>query len=420
MAERAVEAHHHASFIGILGHENDLSIWQNHIRPAFPEFSGFHPTKFWRHETSGDLWEAEILAADDAGNVAHLHFDQHSIPTITRLSSGTDAPDDQSLLSVFAKHVRAGKLVSERSQIALIVNRPYDAAQRYFQLKLLYDRNPGFSPEIILRPDGNCYWIDELVPSSKIVDRKSLSSLQAMPKDPTVSIIQCIKWMPNSDFEWRGEFRKKVRQWYSDAPARHKKDRSIGILISFELEKRVFVRQLEYFQHVLSTARSNFESIVLFINGMTGGVDGGPINAEINRTEMEITSLLLSDNPHVTDVVYMGGKSMQEKAALCASVDAFFAPLGTASTVPMMLGIPGIAYCSPKFYKSYAWMKEGNSHLVPPDKVWAADAKPIARPKWAEVDSTGESYDIDMEYLQSVTSGLLATIAINEDPMKPL
>lgn len=411
-------AHHYVSHIGLLGPNSDQEFWEL-AKPLLPELSDFYPIQFWRHETTGNLWEANLFASDDNGRTENIFFDARSVPSFRGIKPSQEVPSDGSLLSTFTEYVRQDLPAGLTSRIAIMVNRPYDAAQRYFQLKIIADQSPEFSPEVIIRPEGNCFWIDEMVPNARVVDRMYLGQLEGLDPDPNASVIQCIKSAPGDEYKWRGELRQKIRQWCADSEPRQKPDRSISILISWELEKRVFVRQNEFLDYILSSSRNNFSSVNLFVNGMTGGVDGGAINSQIDEAEAALTEKLVRKHAHVAEVVYMGGKSMQDKAALCASVDMFAAPLGTASIIPMMLGIPGIAYCSPRFFSGYSWMKEGNTILIPSEKTWAVEGNPIDRPDWAAVDDTGESYDIDMDYLKSIAAGSLSQIAINEPPMRP-
>lgn len=403
-----VQVQHYASMIALGLGVPDSFLWSQLVEAADGRIDqSFTPVAYWRYERQ--LWTVDLYVADAKGMTIGLHV----TPTELQIeTAGGETPDHL----IFRKFIAQGGVPASQAKIVLLVDRPYDAAQRYFQLAVLLEQYPDFTPDIAVSSDRNSFSYRDILSRVGSVSMTSYSELVFDAPDPTVSMVQCIRFDNKKDFLWRKKFRQALTEWKSQGSERSilHDENIIRIFISFDLEKRKFTNQVVYFRNVIKIALDMASSAELYINGMTGWVDkDGNHNpksraffSEFDAVEDKLLQEITKGFP-LRKIVRLQGLDIMQKARAISPIDFFVAPLGSAAMIPMQTGIPGVTYCSPKFRKSYGWMLEGKAVIVPENSVVAADGDPINQPQWARHDATGESYDIDMDTIVTLTRNTL-------------
>jgi hypothetical protein len=126
---------------------------------------------------------------------------------------------------------------------------------------------------------------------------------------------------------------------------------ALTIWISFELEKRVWVEQIEGLTEILSRfAKAHLrgsETLGLVVNGMTGVERGKPsrvVRGMLPRERELVRSIADAlDVPVV--IVNLSGRSLREKTPFASQVGFVLAPVGPASLIPsLFFDRPGLVY----------------------------------------------------------------------------
>ncbi len=380
---------------------SDKHEWQKAkelLLEEIPNIESFSPTHFWRWDVG--VWSVDLFAADANGKVLAITFDVVAKLSY-RWSDGCSAGGGvtEGSFNAFVSAQTSKKPNANATLIALLVDRPLDVAAKIFYLRDIRNRIwKNYTPSILLLPEGNLFDVGELLPFAKIAGRQSFDDYLEKDPDTSYSSVMCIFPEQNSDYIWRADFRKTLQKWISDGESKaDNANNCVNLFISLELEKRVFVRQEEFFIRLINLINKYYDSINIYVNGMTGSTDGPDSFPSIKDKEMLIIDRIIgSKNISVT---HMHGMTIKEKCHAVNKIDYFSGPLGTGTMIPMYGGKVGTTYGSPKFLTGYSWMAEQQTVVVPIEWTTAAEGTPLARPYWAETDDTGESYDIDIEKL---------------------
>ena len=125
-----------------------------------------------------------------------------------------------------------------------------------------------------------------------------------------------------------------------------KKDIS-RILVTLELEKRIWAEQEEGISKFLTLARDHVGNpLTVFVNGMTAAANGKCFSEfdKINTKERAILDEIRRNSPLDTRFVRGFGKTMQEKIELLRNYGFYVGPFGSSSVISTVLDIPGVTY----------------------------------------------------------------------------
>lgn len=145
------------------------------------------------------------------------------------------------------------------------------------------------------------------------------------------------------------------------------------LAVSLELEKRVWVEQVEGIAQVLGLLLAHHSRLELMVNGMTASVLKPPEDpfADIAEREREALGHICARLPGLITLRHLHGQTLPEKCAALSHASYFIGPVGSASLLPLALSLPGLVYGSPEAMRSVRWMIEPGDRLamLPPELV---------------------------------------------------
>ena len=184
-----------------------------------------------------------------------------------------------------------------------------------------------FAPERILETHGMDY---------RIVDEKFAVSAHVVS-------------VPNRFAGWRKYIDLVHRSYGSDS----KKDIA-KILVTFEIEKRIWAEQEKGISRFLTLARDHVGNpLTVFVNGMTAAANGN-LFSEFDMIDMEESAILdeiRRNSPLDTRFIRGFGKTMQEKIEMLRYYGFYVGPFGSSSVISTVLDIPGVTYQNRHYIK---------------------------------------------------------------------
>lgn len=138
------------------------------------------------------------------------------------------------------------------------------------------------------------------------------------------------------------------------------------LAVSLELEKRVWVEQVEGIAQVLALLLAHHPQVELMVNGMTAPVSKPPEDpfADIAAREREAMAAICARLPGPVTLRHLHGLTLLEKAAALHQASYFIGPVGSASLLPLTLGLPGLLYGNRQAMLSVGWMFEPRDRLT--------------------------------------------------------
>ncbi|MEI6158899.1 MAG: hypothetical protein WCP77_03605 [Roseococcus sp.] len=199
----------------------------------------------------------------------------------------------------------------------------------------------------------------------------------------------------------RGNLRKGLDRLFPRPSPPGAADPTFTLAISLELEKRVWVEQVEALAGVLRLLQAHHPRVALMVNGMTSpALEPNRENfADIAEQERQAIGAMLAGLPGSIPVLHLHGHTILEKSEALARANYFIGPIGSASLLPLALGIPGLVYGSAEGVKAARWMIEPRDgiRIFPPRHVTSApEAKGARRYSWAR-GFQSISYSMDPE-----------------------
>jgi hypothetical protein len=170
------------------------------------------------------------------------------------------------------------------------------------------------------------------------------------------------------------------------------------LAVSLDLEKRVWVEQVEALAEVLGLLLAHHPRVELLVNGMTATVAQPPTDpfADIAARELEAMAVIAARLPGPVTLRHLHGQTLLEKCAALRQASYFIGPVGSASLLPLALGLPGLVYGNREAMRSVRWMFEPRDRLamLPLELVQpVAAALGMRSYKWARGLQSG-SYSI--------------------------
>ncbi len=143
------------------------------------------------------------------------------------------------------------------------------------------------------------------------------------------------------------------------------------ILISLELEKRIWVNQVEVYKAVTAKLLNKFSSLTIIVNGMTGK-EYGEESREVKKM-IEKERVLVKEMFHGFDVdlIDLSGQTLRVKSKYISIIDMFIAPIGSATILPSLIfEKPGmtVGYTS-RFTPSYRSYVLDSTWIPPPESI---------------------------------------------------
>ena len=132
-------------------------------------------------------------------------------------------------------------------------------------------------------------------------------------------------------------------------PADRVAGRGLRLFVSLELEKRIWVEQVEALELLFSRLLERVPELGVVVNGMTGTIFGNEDArfVPIAAYEREVIAGWQARFGPQLQVQYLGGLSLTAKLETAATCDFFAAPAVTAAWIPLLAGVPGVFYISP-------------------------------------------------------------------------
>ena len=148
--------------------------------------------------------------------------------------------------------------------------------------------------------------------------------------------------VPSRFAGWRKYMNLIHRAYGSDA----KKDIA-KLLVTLELEKRIWAEQEEGISRFLTLARNHVgRPLTVFVNGMTAAANGNRF-MEFDKIDMEENAIMddiRRNSPCDTRFLRGFGKTMEEKIETLRSYGFYVGPFGSSSVISTVLNIPGVTY----------------------------------------------------------------------------
>ena len=141
-----------------------------------------------------------------------------------------------------------------------------------------------------------------------------------------------------------------------------------ALFVSFELEKQQWLEQVPGIAGVLNRAHKTGTGFRrLLVNGMTAPWDGRPAGffPPIEAAEREMIGRLEERLVAPVEVVWMFGWTFAEKLAATRGARFAVAPIGSASLMPNVMGVPGVAYSNRDRIGWIRWLDNERMRRVP-------------------------------------------------------
>ena len=148
--------------------------------------------------------------------------------------------------------------------------------------------------------------------------------------------------VPNRFAGWRKYLDLVHRAYGADA----KKDIA-RLLVTLELEKRIWAEQIEGISRFLTLAREHAGGpLTIFVNGMTAAANGNRFSEfdRLDKEEGAIIDEIRRNSPRDTRFLRGFGKTMEEKIETLRCYGFYVGPFGSSSVISTVLDIPGVTY----------------------------------------------------------------------------
>lgn len=185
--------------------------------------------------------------------------------------------------------------------------------------------------------------------------------------------------------------------------------RSIRLVVSFDLEKRIWVNQNECIEAIIGYVKKKYESPVsVIVNGMTGNTSQlrHEISAVVKSEKNIVNKLSAMENVEVVDC---SEQTLGDKYKNFLGAHFFIAPIGSATMLPsLIMGINGMAVGNSEMISSpwYRAFAEKKCWFPDIEKIGtAAEARGIK--EWHKPAET-VSYSIDEDYFISEFANLIS------------
>ena len=378
------------------------------------DIAAFKPTIFYRNDPG--LWEFLCFMADTRNSIISVHVDAADNAYLNlyvgdlkqRLSTRMNGDKEFPALKLFRDAVTAGHgaEIGKASVIALWVDRGFDAAKRIAQILYIAKRyGASFRAKIANRNHGNVFRHEDVMPF--LEPPLAIEGPDQWRKNISLdtNLIECLAGDGEAENEINREMRQLVRSLAANEPAHvtENENACFKILVSLELEKRIFTNQDIFISTLLSRLSERHGNILLVVNGMTGFEDRIEDEfGDIKQVERQLVEQVCAKLSNVS-VKFMHGKTFREKAGAYKQLDFFAAPIGTAALIPQILGIPGVVFGSAAMLKHYSWFNditESRAVLSNPD--WSqpvATDEAMRKYAWGWDDGSRLSYAIDVPSL---------------------
>jgi len=299
--------------------------------------------------------------------------------------------------------------VGSHSVFMLEVTRPYDIAMVLGQLRYIGLHNLKYIADEFI--DG---YFSVLIESRRIVDMKQFGSYGRVSyfkqyKDSCsakISYISCVKINPSKfSKSVHDAIRQAINSMLTECGESndYKSSSDVGefkLLLSIEAEKRGWIEQFIALKSLVKALARRYRRIRVFINGMTGWVEGvdASFYPNIRALEESFISELRTELPDV-EVEHLFGFSFAKKVCALKEIDFFAAPLGNACLIPTFLNIPGVIYGSKDFISTMKHVIfSENAISIPENMTRNIDDKlNMMSYEWSVNTPQGLSYSIDSD-----------------------
>ncbi|EAJ7224940.1 hypothetical protein B7670_08665, partial [Campylobacter coli] len=208
---------------------------------------------------------------------------------------------------------------------------------------------------------------------------------------------------------FRNQLQEKI---YNETP-KATLDRKYDLVLWFCIgsEHRVWLNQTIGIVNILTEFAKYYNSILVYFDGMTA-YSNGQYEQLLSKKDQkiyfdiveEITKMKLNNK---INMVFLGGQTYFQKIALCKNVNICYVPHGTATVVPEICKIPGIAY----------WNGGLNNDRTPPNRkqlISASCSEQYFLSVGCNDDIYKRNYHIPWEYLFNLSLDLLHNESIKK------
>lgn len=372
------------------------------------------PHTLWRCDRG--LWEATlyfVVEADTAMMITLAGVDDLSVcirsPDGTRTAGrlGRSAEIEQRLDTLLQRHAQGdGAAVGSDTVFALWVARGYDTMQRVAQLRqLAAEFGPDFRPRLAINAVGNLLDPDVALPFAREALRIGQPGVWRREISTDINLCECLKYEYRRQNAFHEEILRFIRvlaqqDGDSASGAAAEADARFSVFISIEAEKRQMTNQADFFLSLLTALQMAHGPLDVFVNGMTGNIEGVDHFSDIRDFEASLIAKLAEALPEVR-FTHMHNWTFATKAISCRRLDFYVAPIGTAMLIPLALEIPGVVYNSPDMLTQFLWfLKVMPSRTVAIDRGWTHTVEgdlAMRKYAWGWQDKSRMSYALDVE-----------------------
>lgn len=132
-------------------------------------------------------------------------------------------------------------------------------------------------------------------------------------------------------------------------------DSKFILVISLELEKRIWLNQVEVLRDAIKAAANSIGAVHVVLFGMCKAIYANSSSLQqVMNEENRVFSELINGLGEVSHIS-LSGMTLEEKLPLLSMADFFVAPLGSPTTIlSHLLRIPGMAVCNTEF-RTNSW-----------------------------------------------------------------
>lgn len=386
-----------------------MSLLETSIISIFNEMPLALPSILLRRDRG--LWESSVYF-EHAGKVFYISFDQNDNIQARMKGAGIDIKSEtyvdgdevDFVINEIIDYLASGRAeeIGAETFFALWVSRGYDTLQNVSIFRMLCNKYAGrVSAKVAVLLTGNLIDARKFFPfisRFETIDAPG-SWRKALPISTNLAESLKLDWKHQNDFhkEMISIIRAMGNGEQEIPPTSG--DGRFNVFISIEAEKRQAINQLNLFSEILRRL-SGRHKINVFVNGMTGNIEGADEFSAVKLFEEDIIQKLRSFFPTV-GFLHMHGWTFEEKAKKCSELHFHISPLGTAMLIPLCLNVPGIVYNSPAMMSQFLWLLKvmpSRTKPVPLDWVSASDQDlAINKYAWGHSDNSRTSYFVDVE-----------------------
>ena len=192
----------------------------------------------------------------------------------------------------------------------------------------------------------NCFWRPDKIfneISSSIVWVKNIKEIYTKAAAEGFESVMFLNRFTHDSDSSLGNLSDSVRNLQYKNLLDLYRESTFCLLISLDLEKRIWVNQADVLRQAITYLRKNYNKVTVLLNGMTGtefGHISDTLNDLINNEKIIAENICAGLDVRF---INLSGMSLNDKCDFISGADMFIAPIGSSTMLPsLVLNKPGL------------------------------------------------------------------------------